>query len=210
MLTVASYQDRAWTSPVATPLSARRPPLPSVRPAAGADTFIDLTAPKVREITLNGSPVGPDAFNGDRITLTGLAEANELSVVADCAYSRTGEGLHRFTDPVDGGVYLYSDLETFDAHRIYACFDQPDLKAPVRAHGDLPRETGRWCPTWPRTPPRRPATRHRALALPADAADVDLHHGVAAGPYHVVRLRPRRHPAGHLLPPVAGQLPRSR
>ena len=46
-----------------------------------------------------------------------------------CAYSRTGEGLHRFTDPADKDVYLYSDLETFDAHRIYACFDQPDLKA---------------------------------------------------------------------------------
>ena len=49
--------------------------------------------------------------------------------MAECAYSRSGEGLHRFTDPTDGGVYLYSDLETFDAHRIYACFDQPDLKA---------------------------------------------------------------------------------
>ena len=49
--------------------------------------------------------------------------------MADCAYSRSGEGLHRFTDPTDGGIYLYSDLETFDAHRIYACFDQPDLKA---------------------------------------------------------------------------------
>ena len=49
--------------------------------------------------------------------------------MAECAYSRSGEGLHRFTDPSDGGIYLYSDLETFDAHRVYACFDQPDLKA---------------------------------------------------------------------------------
>ena len=48
---------------------------------------------------------------------------------AECAYSRSGEGLHRFTDPADGNVYMYSDLETFDAHRIYACFDQPDMKA---------------------------------------------------------------------------------
>ncbi len=61
--------------------------------------------------------------------LDGLAAENELRVTADCAYSRSGEGLHRFTDPADGGTYLYSDLETFDAHRIYACFDQPDLKA---------------------------------------------------------------------------------
>jgi aminopeptidase N len=96
---------------------------------AGSDTFINLTAPAVREIVLNGRAVDPAAFDGDRITLTGLAAENELRVLADCAYSRSGEGLHRFTDPADKGVYLYSDLETFDAHQIYACFDQPDLKA---------------------------------------------------------------------------------
>jgi aminopeptidase N len=95
----------------------------------GSSTFIDLTAPVVREITLNGAPVGFDAFDGDRITLTGLAGGNVLRVVAECAYSRSGEGLHRFTDPADERVYLYSDLETFDAHRMYACFDQPDMKA---------------------------------------------------------------------------------
>ena len=95
----------------------------------GSSTFVDLTAPAVREITLNGAPVGLDAFDGDRITLTGLAAGNVLRVVAECAYSRSGEGLHRFTDPTDERVYLYSDLETFDAHRMYACFDQPDMKA---------------------------------------------------------------------------------
>jgi aminopeptidase N len=84
----------------------------------GSETFINLTAPKVLEITLNGSPLSLDAFDGDRITLTSLNQDNELRVVAECAYSRSGEGLHRFTDPADGGVYLYSDLETFDAHRI--------------------------------------------------------------------------------------------
>jgi aminopeptidase N len=95
----------------------------------GESTFIDLTAQRVRDITLNGHPVAPDAFGHDRIALSGLADRNELRVVADCVYSRTGEGLHRFADPVDQAVYVYSDLETSDAHRIYACFDQPDLKA---------------------------------------------------------------------------------
>jgi aminopeptidase N len=95
----------------------------------GESTFIELTAPAVTEITLNGEPVPPSAFDGDRIALAGLAARNELRVIARCAYSTSGEGLHQFTDPADGGVYLYSDLETFDAHRIYACFDQPDLKA---------------------------------------------------------------------------------
>jgi aminopeptidase N len=94
-----------------------------------AATFVELTAPQVAEIVLNGEPVALDAFDGDRVWLSGLAARNELRVTADCAYSHSGEGLHRFTDPADHGVYLYSDLETFDAHRIYACFDQPDLKA---------------------------------------------------------------------------------
>src|SRR5580698_10761188 len=95
----------------------------------GSSTFVNLTAPAIRSITLNGTPVDPDAFDGDRITLDGLADENVLRVAADCAYSRSGEGLHRFTDPVDGRVYLYSDLETFDAHQMYPCFDQPDMKA---------------------------------------------------------------------------------
>ena len=95
----------------------------------GASTFIDLTAPAVAEITLNGTPVPVSNFDGNRIALTDLAAANELRIAAACAYSRSGEGLHRFTDPADNSVYLYSDLETFDANRVYACFDQPDLKA---------------------------------------------------------------------------------
>jgi len=98
--------------------------------APGATTFIELAAPTVREIALNGVPLSPaEVFDGERITLSGLAEANRLTVVADCAYSRTGEGLHRFVDPVDEAVYLYTQFETYDAHRMYACFDQPDLKA---------------------------------------------------------------------------------
>ena len=96
----------------------------------GATTFLELAAPTVREIALNGVALDPArVFDGDRITLAGLAEANRLTVVADCAYSRTGEGLHRFVDPVDDAVYLYTQFETYDAHRMYACFDQPDLKA---------------------------------------------------------------------------------
>src|ERR1700742_3636963 len=95
----------------------------------GTSTFLNLAAPRVHAITLNGTPVGLDAFDGERVTLAGLAEHNVVVVDAECAYSHSGEGLHRFADPADGNVYMYSDLETFDAHRIYACFDQPDLKA---------------------------------------------------------------------------------
>ena len=96
----------------------------------GSGTHVNLTAPAVREVVLNGAALDADTvFDGNRITLPNLAATNELRVVADCLYMRTGEGLHRFIDPVDDEVYLYTQFETFDAHRMYACFDQPDLKA---------------------------------------------------------------------------------
>src|ERR1700710_2296825 len=99
----------------------------------GASTFLELTAPTVHALRVNGRDVDiATVFDGHRIRLTDLAESNEVEVVADCAYSRSGEGLHRFIDPVDGEAYLYTQFETNDAHRMYACFDQPDLKAVFR------------------------------------------------------------------------------
>ncbi|MER6299580.1 aminopeptidase N [Kitasatospora sp. NPDC001539] len=95
----------------------------------GADTFIDLVAPSVEEITLNGAPLDPSTFADSRIPLPNLAAENELRVVADCAYTNTGEGLHLFVDPVDGETYLYTQFEVPDARRVFANFEQPDLKA---------------------------------------------------------------------------------
>jgi aminopeptidase N len=97
----------------------------------GASTFIDLHGANVRKVTLNGAALDVAAYDPDtgRFPLTSLADSNELVVDADCSYMRTGEGLHRFVDPVDQKVYLHSQFETADAHRMYACFDQPDLKA---------------------------------------------------------------------------------
>ena len=86
----------------------------------GASTFIDLVAPTVHEVTLNGVSLDPaDVFADSRIQLDSLAESNVLRVVADAAYTNSGEGLHRFVDPV----------EVPDARRVYAAFEQPDLKA---------------------------------------------------------------------------------
>ncbi|MFF0415131.1 aminopeptidase N [Kitasatospora sp. NPDC004745] len=95
----------------------------------GADTFIDLVAPGVEEITLNGAQLDPASFADSRIPLPDLAAENELRVVATCAYTNTGEGLHRFVDPVDGETYLYTQFEVPDARRVFANFEQPDLKA---------------------------------------------------------------------------------
>ncbi|GAB2730079.1 aminopeptidase N [Kitasatospora kifunensis] len=97
----------------------------------GASTFADLLAPSVRAVTLNGRALDPAlVFDGARVALDELAAENVLVVDADCAYSRTGEGLHRFTDPADGETYLYTHYEPAEARRVFANFEQPDLKAP--------------------------------------------------------------------------------
>jgi aminopeptidase N len=95
----------------------------------GADTFIDLIARDVLSISLNGRDVPVTEFADSRIALHGLQSENELVVEADCLYTNTGEGLHRFVDPVDGEVYLYSQFEVPDSRRVFSVFEQPDLKA---------------------------------------------------------------------------------
>ncbi|MBM7167921.1 aminopeptidase N [Streptomyces sp. G44] len=101
---------------------------------AGAETFIDLVAPAVHEVVLNGHSLEVAAvFRDSRINLRHLAAGrNELRVVADCDYTNTGEGLHRFVDPVDQQAYLYTQFEVPDARRVFASFEQPDLKATFR------------------------------------------------------------------------------
>ncbi|MFC9932088.1 aminopeptidase N [Streptomyces sp. NPDC127190] len=99
----------------------------------GATSFADLIAPSVTAVSLNGRDLDPsEVFDGARIALEDLAAENELVVDARCAYSRTGEGMHRFVDPEDGEVYLYTQYEPADARRVFANFEQPDLKAPYR------------------------------------------------------------------------------
>ncbi|TDE26338.1 aminopeptidase N [Actinomadura sp. 6K520] len=155
---------------------------------AGASTFVDLHGAVVREATLNGKALDPASYDSEkgRLPLPDLATENELRVVADCTYSRSGEGLHRFVDPVDGSVYLYSQFETADAHRMYTCFDQPDLKATFEFTVQAPSEwevvtneapTSAEGGTWRFPPTPRMSTYITALV---------------AGPYHVVRDEYRR------------------
>ncbi|PPH37191.1 aminopeptidase N [Rathayibacter sp. AY1E3] len=99
----------------------------------GASSFIDAVTGTVHSVTLNGAELDPaDVADGVRIRLDALAADNELTVVADMLYTNTGEGLHRFVDPVDGEVYLYSQFEVPDSRRVFAVFEQPDLKAEFR------------------------------------------------------------------------------
>lgn len=105
---------------------------------AGASTFVDLIAPEVLSIKLNSQELGTDCYRDSRIELSDLAANNRLEVVANCAYMHTGEGAHRFTDPADGLTYVYTQFEVPDARRVFACFEQPDLKATYRFSVTVP------------------------------------------------------------------------
>ena len=102
------------------------------RSSSAEGTFLDLIAEEVTEIELNGELLEDPAsrFDGARVQLPALVEGeNTVRVLATGRYMNTGEGLHRFVDPVDDEVYLYTQFEVSDARRMFACFEQPDLKA---------------------------------------------------------------------------------
>ena len=101
------------------------------RATPGADTFIELRPHTLRAARLNGRQLDPATLAEGRLPLPGLAADNELVVEADYPYSRSSEGMHRFVDPADGKVYIYAQPSITQAPRFMACFDQPDLKAPV-------------------------------------------------------------------------------
>jgi aminopeptidase N len=149
----------------------------------GASSFVDLHGAAVREITLNGQPLDPGSYDPEkgRIPLPRLASVNELRVVADAAYSRTGEGLHRFVDPVDQQVYLYTQFETCDAHRMYTCFDQPDLKARFELSVTAPDD---WQVITNNAPDVAESGHWHFPATPGISTYITA---LVAGPYHVVR-----------------------
>ncbi|MCD1570063.1 aminopeptidase N [Agromyces mediolanus] len=153
----------------------------------GASTFIDAITAEVHSVALNGVALDPaEVSDGVRIQLPGLAAENELVVVADGRYMHTGEGLHRFVDPADGEVYLYTQFEVPDSRRMFAVFEQPDLKAAFRftvtapSHWQVvsnqptpePVAAGEGTATWAFEPTPRMSSYITALI---------------AGPYDVVR-----------------------
>ena len=96
---------------------------------ADGNTFVELKPAELRSATLDGEPLDPATLDENRLPLHLRAGEHELRIDATMRYSRTGEGMHRFTDPADGEAYLYSQLFLDDAQRVFAAFDQPDLKA---------------------------------------------------------------------------------
>ncbi|MCK0111598.1 aminopeptidase N [Ornithinimicrobium sp. F0845] len=170
----------------------------------GTESFIDLVAPSVSSIVLNGESLDPaEHFADSRIRLPRLAERNTLTVEATGAYMNTGEGLHRFVDPADGEVYLYTQFEVPDSRRVFAVFEQPDLKATFQFTVTAPAH---WQVISNQPTPEPVAAGSRPGAGQTDPADADAQPGdiatwtfeatpsissyitaLVAGPYDVVR-----------------------
>ncbi len=157
----------------------------------GASSFIDLIAAQVHSITLNGQSLDPATHVADsRISLPDLQAENLLTVVSDQRYMNTGEGLHRFVDPADGEVYLYSQFEVPDSRRMFAVFEQPDLKATFSFTVTAP---ARWQvlsnqPTPPSTPAgERDGEAIATWAFPPTPVMSSYITALIAGPYEEVR-----------------------
>jgi aminopeptidase N len=157
---------------------------------AGASTFIDAFTRTVHSVTLNGQSLDPAVVSdGVRIQLAGLAEQNVLVVVADAEYTNTGEGLHRFVDPVDGEVYLYTQFEVPDSRRVFAVFEQPDLKATFQFTVTAPSawEVVSNSPTPEPTPSTGPGTDASTWTFAPTPVLSSYVTALVAGPYAVVR-----------------------
>jgi aminopeptidase N len=155
------------------------------RAEPGSSTFCELADAEILELTLNGERLDLGAYDRTegRIALTLPATDNELRVVATCAYSHTGQGLHHFTDPVDGNVYLHTQFATADAQRMFACFDQPDLKATFQFTVTAP---GDWEVVSNTAGSATTAGQNRVWQFPATQRLSTYLAAVVAGPYHSV------------------------
>lgn len=158
---------------------------------AGTDTFVEVKPAELRAVTLDGQPLDPAALDENRLALKNLAPGeHELRVDAAMRYSRTGEGMHRFTDPSDGETYVYTQLFLDDVQRIYAAFDQPDLKAVFDVAVTAPEG---WTVLANGVTEHTGDGRWKAATTPPISTYLVA---VAAGPWHSVRTEHRGLPFG--------------
>ncbi|GLZ75835.1 aminopeptidase N [Actinorhabdospora filicis] len=188
ILEVASYDvaldltvgDKTFVSKTTVSFSCSEP---------GASTSIDLAAEHIRYATLNGEAVDTAGYSPETgLALVGLAAENTLVIEADCLYNHAGQGLHRMVDAVDGEAYLYSQFEVADAQRMFACFDQPDLKAEFVLHVTVPEH---WrgisnMPVASEEPLDREFDKAKVVHFETAPRMSTYLYALCAGPYHEV------------------------
>jgi aminopeptidase N len=152
------------------------------RATPGAETFAEVKPARLLGVRLNDRDLDPGTLDDNRLPLAGLAATNTLTVDAEMAYSHTGEGMHRFLDPADGETYLYAMSFLDDVQRIFAAFDQPDLKAPVTLSVTAPPE---WTVAANGAVAARPAPGRWEFAPTEPLATYFF--SLIAGPWHVRR-----------------------
>ena len=156
-----------------------------------ADTFVELKPAELHSATLDGQPLDPATLTGNRLPLTDLTPGvHELRVDAVMRYFRTGEGMHRFTDPADGETYVYTQLFLDDVQRVFAAFDQPDLKAVFEVTVKAPEG---WTVLANGVTERTADGVWKAAPTPRISTYLVA---VAAGPWHSVRTEHRGLPFG--------------
>ena len=183
--------DEVFGSTTVVRFAAREP---------GASTFAEIRPATLHRAVLNGRELDPADLRDGRLTLTDLAADNELHVVADMSYTHTGEGMHHFTDPADGESYVFTQCGPDEAARVFACFDQPDLKAVFEVSVTAPdhwivlgnaagtRRGGRW-----EFAPTPPISTYLAAVVAGPMHSVRTHHdGIPLG------VHCRRSLAAHL------------
>lgn len=101
-------------------------------------SFIDLAATRLIGATLNGADVRHD-WKGGRLQLDGLMSHNVLEVEAEFAYGGEWQGMQRMVDSIDGELYVRTTTFIAEAPKIFACFDQPDMKGRYTFHVRAPK-----------------------------------------------------------------------